>query len=231
MKTLGEQVKAFMRAHDFRSADIAEMVRRAGATTVQRQHIEGLLGGISRPRYLPELAAAMGTTVEALTAGVFDPASADPGPVEPQPIDLDAHANLVSIRRVQLRLQAGVDGFSIEADESNGSPLFFRADWLQLRGYKPYNLIAIKVRGQSMEPTLFPDDMVVINTADTEPKDGKVYAVNYEGEAVIKRMVRDNGSWWLSSDNPDQRRFPRKECAEEACIVVGRVVHRQSEEI
>lgn len=146
-------------------------------------------------------------------------------------IDLEAHPDLERIRRVKLRLQAGVNGFALDADESDGMPIFFRADWLRQRGYKPYDLIALKVAGQSMEPNLYPDDLVVVNTADREPKDGKVFAINYEGEAVIKRMVRDGGTWWLASDNPDQRRFPRKECSGDACIIVGQVIHRQSEQI
>ena len=40
-------------------------------------------------------------------------------------------------------------------------------------------------------------DTVVINTAQAEPKDGAVFAVNYEGQLVIKRLVRDAGQWWL----------------------------------
>ncbi len=48
---------------------------------------------------------------------------------------------------------------------------------------------------------------------------------------LIKRLVRDSGTWWLSSDNPDQRKYPRKECAGEVCILVGKIVHKQSERI
>jgi len=153
------------------------------------------------------------------------------GRPEPQEVDLDLHPDLVSVRRVELKLQAGVSGFALEVDHTSGPPIFFRADWLQSKGYKPYDLVALKITGQSMEPTLYPNDMVVVNTADREPRDGRVYAVNYEGEAVIKRMVRDGGAWWLSSDNPDQRRYPRKECTEGSCIVVGQVIHKQSEQI
>lgn len=150
---------------------------------------------------------------------------------EPEEIDLDAHPGIERVRSVKLRLQAGVSGFAIEPDEGDGMRIFFRSDWLRSRGYKAQHLVAIRVMGQSMEPTLYADDMVVINTAETEPKDGKVYAINYEGEAVIKRMVRDNGAWWLLSDNPDQRRFPRKECRDAGCLVVGQVIHKQSEQI
>ncbi|MBB1599947.1 hypothetical protein A9977_07855 [Variovorax sp. UMC13] len=146
-------------------------------------------------------------------------------------VDLDNHPDLERIRRVTLRLEAGVNGFAVQSEENDGMPIFFRSDWLRQRGYKPYQLVAIKVMGHSMEPTLYPDDMVVINTADSEPKDGKVFAVNYEGQAVIKRLVRDGGTWWLSSDNPDQRRYPRKECASSACLIVGQVIHKQSEQI
>lgn len=148
-----------------------------------------------------------------------------------QPEDLDDHPDLIGIRTVKIRLSAGISGFSIEADESDGLPIFFRAEWLQKKGYQARHLVALKVQGASMEPTLHQNDLVVINTADTQPKDGIAFALNYEGEAMIKRMVRDSGAWYLSSDNLDQRKYARKECAEGSCIVIGRVIYKQSEEI
>jgi phage repressor protein C with HTH and peptisase S24 domain len=153
------------------------------------------------------------------------------GKREPEEIDLDAHPGLERVRSVKLRLQAGVSGFAIDPDRGDGMLIFFGSEWLRSRGYKAQNLLAIRVTGQSMEPTLYADDMVVVNTVDTEPRDGKVYVINYEGEALIKRMVRDSGAWWLLSDNPDQRRFPRKACRDVGCLIVGQVVHKQSEQI
>jgi phage repressor protein C with HTH and peptisase S24 domain len=150
---------------------------------------------------------------------------------EPVPIDLDSHPDLVSVRKVKLRLQGGISGFAVEPEEDGGTPIFFRAEWMRERGYKPYALLALKVRGHSMEPSLFPDDMVVINTAESEPKDGEVFAVNYEGEPVIKRLVREGGEWWLASDNPDKTRYPNKRWRDKESFLVGRVVHKQSERI
>ena len=169
-------------------------------------------------------------TAEALPgcAGWF---SAENKSQPPVTLNLDEHPDLVQIRKVSLRLQAGIEGFAIEPEEGDGPPIFFRADWMQARGYKPYKLLAIRVKGSSMEDKLNEGDTVVVNTADVEPADGEVFAVNYEGEPVVKRLVRDGGLWWLSSDNPDQRRYPRKECKGDACILVGRVVHKQSERI
>lgn len=147
-------------------------------------------------------------------------------------VDLDSHPDLSSIRRVELKLQAGVSGFAIEPlDDNDGPPIFFRNDWLRQRGYKPYNLIAVKVKGQSMETNLYDGDMVVIHTADIDPKDGQVFAVNYEGEDVIKRLKRERGAWWLASDNLDKIRYPDKECIEGSCIIIGHIVHKQSERI
>lgn len=145
--------------------------------------------------------------------------------------DDDDNPAVARIRKVKLRLSAGIVGFATEPEHEDENPIYFRRDWLAQRGYRPENLIAIRVKGESMEPKLYDGDTVVINTADAIPKDGEVFAVNYEGEDVVKRLIRDAGKWWLSSDNPDDRRFPKKECAGDMCLIVGRVVHKQSERI
>lgn len=146
-------------------------------------------------------------------------------------VEDDGHPDLESIRVMKLRLRAGVSGFAAEPDEDEAAPIYFRSEWLKRRGFKPYNLVATRVGGQSMEPTLYQDDLVVAHTQDCEPKDGEVYSINYEGEPVIKRLVRDSGEWWLASDNPDKIRFPNKRWVDGSAIIIGRIVHRQSERI
>lgn len=136
---------------------------------------------------------------------------------------------LVEIPKVKLRLSAGINGFDIEPESYDGSTTTVPTDWIQRRGYSRDHLFAIRVRGESMEPTFYEDDLVVINTADKKPTDGGVFAVNYEGEPVVKRMERDAGDWWLKSDNADQRKFSRKICRGDACLIIGRVVRREGE--
>jgi hypothetical protein len=135
------------------------------------------------------------------------------------------------IPKVRLQLTAGITGFAVEPEFDNDEPALSAVptDWVVQRGYSPSSLIAIHVRGESMEPTFYAGDLVVLNTADTQPVDGGVYAINYEGEPVVKRMSRDAGQWWLTSDNPDQRKYHRKVCSGDACIIVGRVVRRETE--
>lgn len=145
--------------------------------------------------------------------------------------DDEDNPNVVRVRKVKLKISAGITGFATEPDEGDGNPIYFCKSWMVARGYKQANLIAITVKGDSMEPGLFDGDIVVVNTADTTPKDGEAFAINYEGEPIVKRMVRDSGSWWLSSDNQDKSRHPLKLCAGEACIMIGRIVNKQSERI
>lgn len=81
-----------------------------------------------------------------------------------------------------------------------------------------------------MVPSLYDGDLVVVNTADTKPRDGEVFAVNYEGELVIKRVRLDAGECWLDSDAADQLRFRPRRCGD-GCFILGRVVYKQSERI
>lgn len=143
----------------------------------------------------------------------------------------DDDPSLVRIPKVKLRLSAGISGFEVEPERFDGATTTVPATWIERNGFNRDNLIAIRVRGESMEPTLYEDDLVVINTGDKRPVDGQVYAFNYEGEPIVKRMERDAGDWWLKSDNPDQRKFGRKICRGDACMIIGRVVRKESERL
>lgn len=145
-------------------------------------------------------------------------------------VNLENNPDYPAIRRARFKLQAGADGYAIENDDTNGLPVVFRRDWFEMHNYKPEKMLAIRVAGASMEPSLFAGDLVIVNLAQDQPKDGNVFAVNYEGEMVIKRMVRDSGNWLLRSDNPDKARFSDKRC-HEGCSVLGEIVYKQSERI
>lgn len=147
-------------------------------------------------------------------------------------INLNNNPDYPSIRRVKFKLSAGASGFAIDYDggDIDSAPLVFKRAWFERGGFKPEKLLAISVSGDSMETGLYDGDTVVVDTDDTSLKDGAVFAMNYEGELVIKRLIRDEGNWWLSSDNMNQRKYPRKVC-DENVFCIGRIVHKQSERI
>lgn len=127
-------------------------------------------------------------------------------------------------------LSAGVSGYEIEYDSGESEPIFMARRWFDAHHYRPEMLLAIKVTGRSMEPSLYDGDLVLVNTEDTALKDGCVFAANYEGELVIKRLRRDAGEWFLVSDSPDKRYYADKRCSD-GCGLIGRIVYRQTEHI
>ncbi len=149
---------------------------------------------------------------------------------EPQSIYLTNNPEYPAIRRVSIKAQAGVSGYAVEYMNDDGPPIVFRKDWYTTHNFQPEKMLALRVGGESMVPNLYPDDLIVANSAQTEPKDGIAFVVAYEGEVVVKRLIRDAGQWWLSSDNQDQRRYPRKVCNGDTQII-GEVVYRQTERI
>lgn len=150
--------------------------------------------------------------------------------LQAEEVHLEENHDFPAIRRVKFKLSAGASGFAIEYLDEEDAPIVFRREWFVSRGYQPAKLFAVRVSNGSMQPGLWDGDTVVVNTSEAEPKDGDVFAVNFEGELVIKRLVRDEGRWWLKSDNPDQSRYPRKAC-DERVHIVGRIVHKQSEHL
>lgn len=203
---------------------VRELATRLGVTT---QAIYKVLRGETRSLQASHhLAACRALQVEPkwLADGV--------GPmVAPRSIPLVGNPDYPAIRRVRLRFDAGVHGYRVDQlEEPEVDPLVFRASWFRTRGFAPEKLVAVGVSGASMEPTLYDGDTVVLNLADTQPKEAEVYALRYEDQLVIKRLFRESGGWSMRSDNPDQRRYPAREVSE-AVEIIGRVVHRQSERI
>lgn len=129
----------------------------------------------------------------------------------------------IPIKAVTLRLQAGFPGFDADQDFEDGGTIDMPRKFIEERDLVPQCLLAIKVKGESMEPLFFDGDSVVINIADTKWVDQGVFALNYDGAPVIKRLAYEDGDWWMTSENP---RFKRQRCRQGETIVVGRVVWR-----
>jgi phage repressor protein C with HTH and peptisase S24 domain len=230
--TIAERLKAAREDAGLTQEDVAT------AAGVAQGTVANIESGIRKnPRELLAIAKAVNVHPEWLKSGRGPRELVTPLDinqvidVEQASIALINNPDYPSIRRVKFKLSAGCSGFSVEyAQDSYSVPFVFPREWYEKHHYRPDALFAVGVANGSMEPGLFDGDTVVVNTADVTIKDGKVYAMNYEGELVIKRMVRDAGQWWLTSDNPDQRRYPRKVCSDDV-FCVGRIVHKQSETI
>lgn len=218
-----------------KEAGFASQSALARASGVPQPTINRILKGVGKQgpeaHTLVQLAAACGVTFEWLHEGTGPRARAPSSSFLPVIVAQDDDSRFYRIPKVRLRLSAGISGYRVEPETHDGSTFSVPRDWADRNGYLPERLIGIKIRGESMEPSLYEDDLVIINTADSQPVDGVVFAVNYEGEPVVKRLSRDAGEWWLTSDNPDQRKYHRKICRGSDCIIIGRIVRKESDRI
>lgn len=216
----GQRLKQARKAAALTQAQLAKKVGIGQSTIAELEKIG------SGSSHTPAIAAILNVSALWLATGQGQMQATK----TPQLIDLDNNPDYPAIRRVRFALSAGAHGYAVEYEQEPTAPIVFKRQWYERNGYRPEKLFAVRVMNGSMEPGLYDGDVVVVNTDAATPKDGCVFAVNYEGEMVIKRLVRDAGSWWLCSDNPDQRRYPRKVC-DEHCILIGQIVHKQSERI
>jgi transcriptional regulator with XRE-family HTH domain len=82
-------------------------------------------------------------------------------------------------------------------------PLAIKKSWIhhQLQA-KPEDLRLFYVEGESMRPTLYPDDVIILNLEETIVHDG-IYALQIEEVLIIKRLQRlSENLVEVISDNP-----------------------------
>jgi phage repressor protein C with HTH and peptisase S24 domain len=139
-------------------------------------------------------------------------------------------SDVIPIKKVALSLQAGVMGFEVSQEADDDTTIDLPRKFIEENDLVPQCLLAIKIRGDSMYPLMIDGDIVVINIADTRPKSGELYAVNFDGEAVVKQMIYEGREWYLVSFNKDKQ-YHRRICRGSECIVVGRVVRQEARKL
>jgi phage repressor protein C with HTH and peptisase S24 domain len=128
-----------------------------------------------------------------------------------------------------------ISQYSIEASAGQGAlveaetidqHLAFKESWLRKSGINPSNLIAIYARGDSMEPTIFSGDSLVIDkTMNTVTSDGGVYVINYDGELFVKRVQKQlDGLVAITSDNKNYQPMTIPLEGLSKLKIIGRVV-------
>jgi len=128
-----------------------------------------------------------------------------------------------AIRRVMLQLRAGADSYYTVPDMTVVEPLLVPTAAVCALKVDPRQLLALRVRDMGMEPMLFEDDWVVIDTSDTKRRSRDVFAVSWNGEACVQQLVERGGQWYLSYTNPD---FKPINTRSGQLSIVGRVVYQ-----
>lgn len=136
----------------------------------------------------------------------------------------------VFIPRLDIHLSAGNGREQIEVEFVKKLPQAFRADWIRDKKLSPNKLASMKVDGASMEPLLFDNDTVVVDISQNTVKDGKVFALWYEGGERIKRLWKlPGGGLRIKSDNPEHETIDVLSANADSVRIIGRVVHKQGD--
>lgn len=119
--------------------------------------------------------------------------SREPGEAEVQDFAL--------VKRVDARLVAGPGAYNADAELL--TPLAFRRDWLKMMHLNPGKCVVLAVVGDSMEPTLYNGDAVLVDERDVRIERDGLYALALGSELRVKRVQRRrDGGVTLISDNP-----------------------------
>jgi len=124
-------------------------------------------------------------------------------------------------------------GYRLEGEVELDMPSMYalRRQWVWANLIDLTDVQVIRIKSVDMEPALYFGDIITIKTSTEDLMDGAIYVLIYEGTVLIRRMLRDAGDWWLTSDNADQRRYARKQYRPAEAKIIGRVILRQTEKI
>ena len=103
--------------------------------------------------------------------------------------------------------------------------LAFRRKWLNYRKLNEKGLAVVFASGDSMEPTIYSGNSILVDTADTQLKDGSIYVLRFGENLFAKRLQqRFDNSVTLISDNKE---YPEQIILEnelEQLNIIGKVV-------
>lgn len=180
-----------------------------------------LLGNTQRSRYLPDIADALGVSLQWLRGEADDP-NPHSKPV-PTITEVADHFNLALVPELELGYSMG-GGTLVEHVEQKGV-VPFQLDWLRsMMSNKVADLFVARGEGDSMLPTILDGDFVLVDRAQRViSRQDRIWVLSYGGLSMIKRLRRlPNGEYSINSDN--QTISPYPPASEEEIHVIGRVI-------
>jgi len=122
-------------------------------------------------------------------------------------------------------VQASAGGGVLIHSELIVDYLAFRQEWVSRMGLIRQKLALIEVHGDSMEPALHNNDLVLIDLRAGGLSADGIYVIQHRGHLLVKRVqCKFDGSVIIKSDNPTYESEVLKPEEAEGLVVVGRVV-------
>ncbi|EOG6957455.1 hypothetical protein BHR43_17560 [Aeromonas salmonicida subsp. salmonicida] len=89
------------------------------------------------------------------------------------------------------------------SEELKTEPMAFRTEWLKKEGLSPERLAVIRAKGDSMEPTISNNDIILVYLCNGEALRDGLYVLRIADGLLVKRLQFDPfGGFKIISDNP-----------------------------
>ncbi|MBJ9866314.1 XRE family transcriptional regulator [Citrobacter amalonaticus] len=205
----------------------AELAIKANTSQQAIQQLED--GKTKRPRYLPELAAALGCDVPYLL-GRSSALKHDEIPPESEWGTVESWDSKTPLRDDEVEVPflkdiefACGDG-SYNEEDYNGFKLRFSKSTLRKIGASTdgHGILCFPARGNSMEPNIPDGTTVAINTEDKKIVDGKIYAISEDGWKRVK-MLHRTGPDTVSIRSYNSNEYPPEDKPLNSIEIIGRV--------
>lgn len=196
------------------------------AENTLRNYEEGL--SLPNSDTIAQICQSLAINAEWLILGTGPMRPGDTSPeAEKRPVDMSqsggVDTELVMIPMVEARLSAGCG--SLQVDSNIERSYAFRSDFLHRKG-NPKNMVMMRVEGDSMQPEIINNDVVLLDQSKKDIRLGRIYAVGFEDAIYLKRIDKLPGKIVLKSVNPE---YPPVELDirgqnEDSFRVIGQVI-------
>ncbi len=198
----------------------AELARRVGVSH----------STINRPLNTPDWPHALSRRT---LAGIAKASGLDPAPFADAAGDKDYALTVLPDRVADISAEM-IPLYDVAASAGSGSnveyepiidQLAFPRDYLRkITKSNPRNLAIISVKGDSMEPTLRDDDVVMLDTSKTSLDYDGMFVIRSGEALLVKRVMRSTRLGYITviSDNRDI--YPPQEHVADQVSVIGKVL-------
>lgn len=229
MSTLGQRIA---RKREQAGLNQSELARRL---SVSPQAVQKWESEVSTPRgkRLDDIAAALNTSVAYLVTGellaLTDRTESNAsilGPIDvwddDTPLD-DDEVEVPFLKEVELSAGSG----RTVVEQSHKQRLRFGKLTLRRQGVQPGDAVCVTVSGNSMEPVLPDKSTVGVDQGSTSVVDGKMYAIDHDGQLRVKTLYRlPGGGIRMRSFNRDEHpdeEYTAQEMADQNIHIKGKV--------
>lgn len=229
MSTLGQRIA---RKREQAGLNQSELARRL---SVSPQAVQKWESEVSTPRgkRLDDIAAALNTSVAYLVAGELlartdrtESNASILGPIDvwddDTPLD-DDEVEVPFLKEVELSAGSG----RTVVEQSHKQRLRFGKLTLRRQGVQPGDAVCVTVSGNSMEPVLPDKSTVGVDQGSTSVVDGKMYAIDHDGQLRVKTLYRlPGGGIRMRSFNRDEHpdeEYTAQEMADQNIHIKGKV--------